>query len=169
MRNLQNKLTYIDTHSIDTITTRTLSELNIEYTLVVHDEPVYSCKDVATVRNTKLSQVIKCMLGKGNKNEVYVMLLPGNKRLCLKKLRLTEGGLRISLFAPDEIMQRFDFVIGAISPIQLIGNARFYIDETVLLEDIIDISSGSPNAGVSMKTKDLLALINPIICDIAEV
>jgi prolyl-tRNA editing enzyme YbaK/EbsC (Cys-tRNA(Pro) deacylase) len=56
--------------------------------------------------------------------------------------------------------------VGAISPIQFLGKARFYLDQTVLGEEYIDISSGSPDAGLELKTRDLIDLIKPVICDI---
>ena len=155
------------TESIDTPTIRKLNELGISYALTTHSEAVYSCKDVATVRNRKLSQVLKCMIAKDKNNNIYGILLPGNKIICKKKLRLATGGLRISLFSPSELVYKFGFVVGAISPIQLLGNATFYLDETVLSEEAVDISSGSPNMGIMLKTKDLIALISPIIYDMA--
>ena len=156
------------TGAVDIPTSRILDELGIEHILTIHSSPVFSCNDVALVRNIKLSQVLKCMIGKDYNNRVYAMLLSGNKRVCFKKLCLAANGVRISLFSPDELVRKFGFIIGAISPVQLLENTQFYLDESVLSEEFIDISSGSPYAGVMLKTKDLTALINPKICDIAK-
>jgi len=151
---------------VETAVTKILDNLGIQYVIKEHQNPVFACEDVARERNVRLTQVLKCMVGKDTEENVYVMLIPGDKTLKIRKLRHITGGTRIKLFPPKDLSDSFGIIVGAISPVHFLGNARFYIDETVLSEDIIDISSGSPNAGVQLKTSDLVDFIKPTICDI---
>jgi len=151
---------------VETDVTKILDEFGIKYVIKEHQNPAFACEDVARERNVRLAQVLKCMVGKDINKNVYIMLIPGDKILKIKKLRHITGGIKIDLFSPKDLSDSFNIIVGAISPIQFLKNARFYIDETVLLEDIVDISSGSPNAGVQLKTRDLVNFIKPTLCDI---
>jgi prolyl-tRNA editing enzyme YbaK/EbsC (Cys-tRNA(Pro) deacylase) len=50
----------------------------------------------------------------------------------------------------------------------MVGKATFFLDETVTREEYIDISSGSPDAGIELKACDLIELIKPTICVIVS-
>jgi len=154
---------------METNVTKTLDYHGIEYVIKKHENPVFTCEDAARERKVRITQVLKCMVGKDNKSNVYVTLIPGDRTLKIQKLRQITGEKKIELVPPEELSGRFGLTVGAISPIHFMGNANFYLDESSLLEDRITISSGLPDAGVELKMSDLVALINPIICDIKSI
>jgi len=145
---------------------KVLDDFGIEYIIKEHPDPAFTCEEVAHERDIRLSQVLKCMVGKDARDNVYVMLIPGDKLLKIQKVRNLSGGIKINLFHPVDLSAVFGVTVGAISPVQFLGIAKFYLDRTVLLEDIIDISSGSPYAGIHLKSKDLVCVVEPIVCDI---
>lgn len=151
-----------------TSVTRLLDQMSISYKIKRHSAPVFTCEDAARERGVKLSQIIKCMIGIDDKKRLYVMLIPGDRLLKLKKIRQIAGGIRIDLVPPERLSKEYDVVVGAISPTQFLGipNCSFYIDDTVFLEEYADISSGDPRAGIELKTSDLERVINAIRCDI---
>ena len=51
---------------------------------------------------------------------------------------------------------------------QFLGKAKFFLDRSVVDGDVVDISSGTPYAGVEVKISDLVRIIEPTICDIAS-
>ena len=139
--------------------------LGIKYEIKKHQSPVYTCEDAAKERGVVLAQVLKCMVGKDSEGNIYAMLLPGDRLLKIKKVRQIAQGANISL-APTEELAKLGLEVGAISPVQLLGRAKFYMDKTVLNEEYITISSGAADAGVMLKTKDLAGVIKPDLCDI---
>ena len=147
--------------------TQTLTDHSIPYEIKPHQTPVFTCEDAAQQRGVALSQVLKCMLGQDAAGTVYAMLLPGDKTLNSKKMRQAAGGAKISLIPREQLAKRFGLTVGAISPTQLMGKAAFYMDESVLCEEEITISAGSPDSGLLLKTRDLLTLLAPVVCDIA--
>ncbi len=151
---------------MNTIVTRTLDNYGISYVIKNHTNKVFTCEDAARERGVALSQILKCMVGKDSFGVIYVMLIPGDKILKIKKMRHIAGGIKINLVSSEELTEEFNLTVGAISPIHFLGKASFYLDPTVLKEEIIDISSGSPDAGIELKTQDLINLIEPQICDI---
>jgi len=151
---------------METSITKTLDDYGIEYTLREHQNPVFTCEDAARERKVRITQILKCMVGKDTDSNIHVMLLPGNKILKIRKLRQITGGKRIELVRPEELSVKFGVTVGAISPLQFLGKAEMYLDKTSFLEETITISSGSPDAGVELKMSDLINLIKPTICDI---
>ncbi len=94
-------------------------------------------------------------------------MLPGNKRLKLKKVR-KEAGIRITLSDPKLIAEELNLVVGAISPFIFPPNTKYYMDPTVLEEEFVDVSTGHPLAGIRLKSKDILKLVDAKVCDIVS-
>ena len=149
---------------------RRLDDLGIDYVIKrnQHSE-AFTCAEVARERGVPLAQVLKCMVGKEPKNSedgIYVMMISGDKKIALSKVRHLAGGGKISLFSRSDLTKKFDVTVGAITPLQFLGKARFFLDRTALQEEYVDISTGFPDSGIWLKTTDLVKLLNPTIADI---
>ena len=145
-----------------------LSDKEIEYTLIEHVSDAFTCNCVAKERDMKLSQIVKCMITKDTKNEIFVLMLPGDRKLKIKKIEKILGGNRIKLMEKSEIEDELNLIFGAITPIQLIDKTNhFYMDKTIFDEEIVDISAGVLNAGIKLKTEDLEKILNAKRCDMA--
>jgi prolyl-tRNA editing enzyme YbaK/EbsC (Cys-tRNA(Pro) deacylase) len=142
--------------------------LGIRYVVKTHPVQAFSSTEVARERGLRLSQVVKAMVGCDGEGRVIVAMVPGHCALKLKKLRQVAGGIHIELIDRSILARDFGLVVGAISPTQLVGCAHFYMDRLVLTEEQVDISSGSPHAGVQLRSSDLAAALNPHICDIVS-
>jgi prolyl-tRNA editing enzyme YbaK/EbsC (Cys-tRNA(Pro) deacylase) len=131
-----------------------------------HSRNVYTCEEAASERGVRLSQVVKCLVGRDPNGDLHIMLIPGDKRLKLKRARQAAGGIRIELVPSDELTRDLDMLVGAISPTQFAGRARIYIDRSIFHEEFVTISSGQPDAGVEIKTEDLAEALGAMRCDI---
>jgi len=151
---------------METDVTSFLESANINYKVKPHKTDVFTCEDAARERNVRLSQIVKCMIGKDVKGNLHVMLIPGDRTLKIKLVRALAGSIKITLVQPDEIAKELGLVVGAISPTQLIGKAKFYFDNTIFNEEFVDISSGKPDAGVELLSEDLFNVLGGMKCDI---
>lgn len=151
---------------METTVTTFLSERSIPYKLKAHSAPVFTSEDAARERNVRLSQIVKCMVGIDSKEGIHVMLIPGDRILKLKRVRSIAGGIKIDLIDAEILQRKFEVIVGAMSPTQFVGRARFYIDNTVFNEEEVDISSGDPSAGVELKSTDLAQALDAMRCDI---
>ncbi len=136
--------------------TKYLDDHGVEYEIKEHSEPALTCETAAEQRSVRVEQIVKCMVGKDDKHNLYVMLIPGDRTLKLKKVRSHVGGKPVQLVPPEKLAEEYGVTVGAISPIQFMGKARILLDPTVLEEEYVDISSGDPLAGVELKAEDLL-------------
>ena len=142
----------------ETEVTKYLDKQGVNYEIKKHKEPALTCETAAQQRGVRVEQIVKCMVGRDNTEVLYVMLIPGDRTLKLKKVRKHVGGKAVQLIPPEQLSQEFGITVGAISPIQFIGKARIILDPTVLEEKLVDISSGDPLAGIELNAEDLLLI-----------
>jgi prolyl-tRNA editing enzyme YbaK/EbsC (Cys-tRNA(Pro) deacylase) len=156
---------------MDTHVTKVLDFLGVKYTLKTHDKDALTCEDVAREREVRLSQVLKCLVCEDDNENIYILLLPGSERLLMEKVHTVTGCRKIVLMNPNKLSEDYKLKIGGVSPFHFIenvlrGEATFLLSQTILKETYIDISTGELNAGVLIKTKDAVEILNPLICDI---
>jgi Cys-tRNA(Pro) deacylase len=153
---------------MDTPVTRFLDQHGIPYVIKRHSQPVYTCEDAARERGVRLSQIVKTMVGRDPNGGLHIMLIPGDRTLKLRRVRHYADGARVELLPPDQIRHQLGVTVGAISPTQFVGRARFYIDRGLLSEPVVDISAGCPDAGVELRAQDLQRVLHALECDIVS-
>lgn len=104
--------------------TEFLDSASVPYEIKPHAKAVYTCEDAARERNVRLTQILECMIGQDEQQNIYVMLIPGDKILKIKRARQVAKGRRIELLHPDRISDHLGLTVGAISPIQLLGKEK---------------------------------------------
>ena len=151
---------------METLATQFLDSESIDYQIKPHRKEVFTCEEAARERGVRLSQIVKCMVGLDSEGNIHVMLIPGDKRLKLKRVRKVANGAKIDLVSPEALADEFRITVGAISPIQFVGKARFYMDNSLDREKLVDISSGRPDAGIELASEDLGKILAAVRCDI---
>ncbi len=148
-----------------TSVTEFLDSAGINYMIKKHNKAVFTCEDAANERGVRLRQIVKCMIGSDKDGNYHIMLIPGDKILKIKKVRQIAGGIRIDLVSPEKLKEKLNLIVGAISPVQLIGRAKFYMDDSLFREEFVDISSGAPDAGIELLAEDLYLILDASKCD----
>ncbi len=145
-----------------------LRDARVPFVVKPHDEEAYTSEEVAKERGVRISQIVKCMIARSADGELVALLIPGDKRLKLKKVRKFVDGSPLALVDPAELENDHGLVVGAISPVQLLGKARIFMDPTVLDERLVDISSGGPCAGIELASQDLRQFVGAQVEDIVS-
>lgn len=143
-----------------------LSEAGISFTLKPHAEPALTSEAAAEQRGVRVSQIVKCMVARSEDGQLVALLIPGDRTLKLKKVRKYVGGSPLALVDPTQLAEELGVTVGAISPVQLIGRVRIFMDPTMLAEDQVDISSGDPLGGVELQSADLQRFLDAEVADI---
>jgi Cys-tRNA(Pro)/Cys-tRNA(Cys) deacylase len=142
-----------------------LKAAGISFELKQHQEPALTSEAAAEQRGVRVSQIVKCMVARSDAGELCALLLPGDRMLKLKKVRKYVGS-PLSLVDPKVLAEELGVTVGAISPVQLVGRARLFMDPTVLEEEMVDISSGDPLSGVELASRDLQGFLGAEVADI---
>ena len=75
-----------------------------------------------------------------------------------KKLAKIFGCKKVQIAPKEEVEKATGYKIGAIAPIGFKREMKIYMDKDVLKEEIVDISSGRPDAGIELKSEDLVKI-----------
>jgi Cys-tRNA(Pro)/Cys-tRNA(Cys) deacylase len=143
-----------------------LRSRGIAYTLKPHQRPALTCELAAQERGVRLSQIVKCMIGETEQQVLVAMLLPGDRKLKSSKARKWLKVKSLQLVPPEALRTEYDLIVGAISPVDLIGRATILMDPAVLDEEVVDISSGDPLAGLELPSKDLRDLLDAQVTEL---
>ena len=137
-----------------------LDRNRITYRLKPHRNPVYTSEDAARERGVRLSQVVKTMLLTDNQARTVVALLPGDRRLNIRRVEQVTGIPGLRWMGRNTLETRLGLVAGAIAPVDtVLAEFPFVIDAAVFEETLVTISSGDPNAGIELESSGLRQLL----------
>lgn len=148
---------------------RELEAIGVPYTVKPHSRKVYTAEDAAAERGIRLSQVVKTMLVRRENGQTVLALLPGHRRLSLKRLAGVIGDRKVGLASHDDVHKITGYEVGAVSPIGVRKHGlAVYIDAAVLEEELVDISGGRHDVGVELHSADLLRAVGGKVVEISE-
>lgn len=143
-----------------TAITERLDALGINYRIRTHKKPAYTSEDAARERGVHLSQIVKTMVLKDRSGRTVVTVLPGHKKLDLKKIKKLMKCKDLRFMDKESLEKEFGLITGAIAPVrELFGGLPIFVDPAVFDEALVCISSGDPGAGVELKRDDLEKLL----------
>lgn len=147
---------------------RILGKMGVGYVVKAHSRPVYTSEDAAQERGVRLSQIAKTMLVKLADGKCIVALIPGDRKLDLKGLGKLAGSNKMQFLPREEVRKFTGYEPGAVSPVGMVRNYTIFFDKALLQEEFIDISSGLPNAGVELRSADLLRILKATVAEVSE-
>ena len=144
-----------------------LKSKGIGFEVLEHSKKVYTCSETAIERKVSLDQVVKTLICFDKKKNIHVFMVPGSQSLDQKKARQVISSNKMRFVDRQFLEQEFGLIIGAISPLLMIGNGRFWFDQRFTAHQYVTISTGEPGSGLRLKTSDLIELIDCELCDIS--
>lgn len=110
-------------------------------------------------------RIIKTLVLIDDEGNYVAAIIPGNKRLSLEKLSRIIGK-KLRLARAREVEKATGYPAGAVPPVG--HGLKTCVDREVLNVETVIGGGGSTHSLLEMRTKDLLALIQPTVSDIAE-
>jgi len=148
-----------------------LDKNKIIYEHVTH-EHVHRSEDAAKIRGTNLEEAAKAIIlkveKKGENGKFYIIIqvvIGGDQRIDLKKLRVLFGSRDIALASPEEVLEKTGCTIGSVPPFGGLFNIPVYMDNGLLEKERIVFSAGTHTDSIIMRPQDYLLIINPIVDD----
>jgi Cys-tRNA(Pro)/Cys-tRNA(Cys) deacylase len=149
-----------------TMPMRALDEKGIPYEVHQQSSKQYTAEGVAEDLGVPVAQVVKAMLVQrspnpsGGSNPFVLFVIPGDRRLSLKKVGAALGDKKVQLASQRDVERVTGFQVGAVS---VLGFRREdvpgYVDGHVLdLEQVI-ISAGRPDTGLALVPGDMVRAI----------
>jgi Cys-tRNA(Pro) deacylase len=149
--------------------TRALDAVGVAYTLHLHDHPVTSLEQAASERGLRPGQIVRSLVFRSEDGSFLIVLAPGPQQVSWPKLRRHLGVSRLTTATLEEVLRVTGYTSGAVSPLGLATPVRILADQTLSEEEIVSIGAGIRDAGVVLRTEDLLRLVQPELGDFLEI
>lgn len=151
---------------METKITKLLDSKGVEYRLLPHQKPVFTCEEAAEERKVPLEEMVKCILLVDKKKRYFLACVSADKRLDTQKVRDILGCSRLSFASEKEIEEILGYKKGAIPPLLLKTDIPAIFDNKIMEKEKVNISSGDPSAGLELSPKDLVSFVDMKLGDI---
>lgn len=133
-----------------------LDSLGIPYAFFEHSGPVESLEQAAAERGQRPQQVVRSILFRRGEGQFCIVLVAGPRQVSWPALRRHLGQRRLTMAAPEEVLQVTGYKIGAVSPFGLPQPVQVLVDRSVLDEAGVSLGSGRRGLALVMQSADLL-------------
>ncbi len=140
---------------------RLLDAAGIEYGLVPYevDENNLDAGHVASQLGEPLDQVFKTLVLRGDKNGLFVCVMPGDMEVDLKVAAKISGNKSCAMIHVKELLPLTGYIRGGCSPIGMKKPLPTFIFESALLYDHIYVSAGVRGLQIRINPQDLISFV----------
>jgi Cys-tRNA(Pro)/Cys-tRNA(Cys) deacylase len=149
---------------------RLLETLGIPHELRAYevDPDDLSAETVAAKVGLPPEQVFKTLVAKGDRHGVCLAVVPGDAQLDLKALARQTGDRKIDTVPLKDVQPLTGYVRGGVTALAEKKDYPTYVDETVILFDVISISAGQRGLQVLIAPDDYLRAVKGVVAAIAR-
>jgi Cys-tRNA(Pro) deacylase len=148
--------------------TLALDAAGVAYTLHLHDHPIRSLEQAAAERGLSPKQIVRTLVFRLEGDTFILVLAPGPGQVSWPRLRKHLGVSRLTTATAEEVERVTGYQPGAVSPVGIGRPLRVLADHRLSREDEVSIGAGIRNAGVVLRTQDLIRLVQPELGDFTE-
>lgn len=129
--------------------------------------PARTTEIAAASLGLEKSEIGKSLLIEADKVPVIV-IIPGNRRLDIRKLKNLLGVGKIKFVNPDEVVSLTGYVLGSMPPVAHANEMPVYLDKRLLSLSYIYTGGGQIDTVLKVKPQDLASAVNAVIADMAD-
>lgn len=147
---------------------RLLDKAKIAYELIPYevDENDLAATRVAEQLGEDIAQVFKTLVLRGDKQGIFVCVIPGDKEVDLKLAAKISGNKSAEMIAMKELLPTTGYIRGGCSPIGMKKPFPIYIQQECLDYDYIFISAGVRGLQIKIAPRELIAFVSAITGDV---
>lgn len=144
---------------------RLLDAAGIKYGLIPYevDESNLAADHVAESLGEPIEQVFKTLVLRGDRNGLFVCVMPGNMEVDLKVAARISGNKSCEMIHMKELLPETGYIRGGCSPIGMKKPLPTFIYESALLYDNIFISAGVRGLQLRISPEDLIRITSASI------
>jgi Cys-tRNA(Pro)/Cys-tRNA(Cys) deacylase len=155
---------------VKTNAARVLDTLGIHYELRTYevDENDLSAESVAAKVGLPAPQVWKTLVARGDRHGVCLAVIPGDSVLDLKALARLSGNSSAETVALKEVLPLTGYVRGGVSALAGKKSYPVYVDELIVLFDVISVSAGVRGTQILLAPDDYVRAAHAIVGPLAR-
>lgn len=138
---------------------RLLEAAGIKFELIPYEysEDDLSAQSVAAELGEDIDRVFKTLVLRGDRNGIFVCVIPGNFEVDLKLAAKISGNKSCEMVHVRELLGLTGYIRGGCGPIGMKKAYPTFIHESALLYDYIYISAGQRGLQFKLDPQDLIA------------
>lgn len=147
---------------------RLLDKAKIKYDLIPYevDETNLSAIHVAEELGEDVAQVFKTLVLRGDRNGIFVCVIPGDKEVDLKKAAKVSSNKSCDMIAMKELLPTTGYIRGACSPIGMKKLFPTFIHSTCVNFNTIYVSAGIRGVQIEVNPQKLIDYIAAKVDDL---
>lgn len=140
---------------------RLLEAAGVQFELVPYevDESNLAADHVAAQLGEPVEQVFKTLVLRGDRNGLFVCVMPGDMEVDLKVAAKISGNKSCAMIHVKELLPETGYIRGGCSPIGMKKPLPTFIYESALLYDHIYISAGIRGLQIKIAPSDLINFV----------
>lgn len=147
---------------------RLLDKAKIAYELVPYevDEDNLAATHVAEQLGENIAQVFKTLVLRGDKNGLFVCVVPGDTEVDLKLAAKASGNKNAAMIPMKELLPSTGYIRGGCSPIGMKKVLPTFIHSTCMDFGYIYISAGVRGLQIKMAPGDLVGYVKAVVTEL---
>lgn len=147
---------------------RLLDKAKVKYELIPYevDENDLSAVHVAASLGENVEQVFKTLVLRGDKNGLFVCIIPGAEEVDLKKAAKVSGNKNCQMIPMKELLPTTGYIRGACSPIGMKRHFPTFIHQTADSFSQIYVSAGQRGLQLRLSPQDIVNETKAIVADL---
>ena len=134
----------------------------------IHKPETIHTADAARVAGLNLNRVTKNLVSKTNEDEHVLLIIPGDRRVSLKKAARVLGVRRVSLVPFDMAEEISGYPPGGTPSVGHKETMRVVIDKSLLKYETVYCGGGSRDRLLELRVEDIIRLNRAIVADIVK-
>jgi len=149
---------------------RLLDKANIAYETIPYevDENDLAATHVAEQLHEDIAQVFKTLVLRGDRNGLFVCVIPGDAEVDLKKAARVSGNKHASMLPMKELLPTTGYIRGGCSPIGMKKPLPTYMHESCADHPHIYVSAGRRGLQLKLSPTDLATFVGATLADLVE-
>lgn len=153
---------------LDTPILSILRDAGIPFRLLPHQRAATTIQDAAEQRGVLPQQLVKSMLLRDMGGKMALACVPGTASVDPRKVRALLGCRRMTMVDSQHVQSITGYSPGTVTPLSMLGKVPIFFDSALSEFERVNISSGSPMAGVEISYQDLVRFCQPEIANICR-
>jgi len=142
----------------------TLASKHLWYRFIEFDEPVKTVEQAA--KKVQAEKIAKSIVMVDSNGESLLAIVPARSMVSHRKLKGLLNVRDVRLASEQEVLQHSGYPVGGVPPFNNIK--RILMDQQVLRNETAIVGGGDINKLVEIRTKDMVATLNPKVADISK-
>jgi len=155
---------------VKTNAARVLDRLGIKYELRGYevDPDDLSAETVATKVGLPPEQLFKTLVVRGDRNGIYLAVIPANEELDFKALAQRTGDRKIDMIPLKEVQAATGYIRGGVTALACKKDYPVYIDELAQICDVISVSAGIRGLQILLAPEDYIRAVKASVVAITK-